>query len=219
MNQDDYIGNIIKNGVIALIIGIIIAGILNTTLYSVYGSEMYLGFIILGAIYGFLFINVPVFENDLDIIITNALFTFFGAYLSITIVFPSTIKLTLNSDMLTLQYILIAIVVAIVVNYIRDNYLDINPLGSINLNLRKLPTITCPECGVEANVDNVFCPECGHEFKFNHCPECGEKLDEDSTFCQECGHKLENKPICSKCGCKLTKDSKFCPECGDKIKD
>jgi putative hemolysin len=221
LNQDDYIGNIIKNGVIALIVGIITVSILYATLYSVTGPEMYLGFIILGAIYGFLFIKVAIFENDLDLIITNLIFAFFGAYVSINLVFSGTLKSALNSSMLTYQYTLIAMVVAVVVNYIRDKYLDINPLGSINLDLRKLPTVTCPECGVVANADSVFCPECGHKFKFIHCPECGAKLDTDSTFCQECGYKLEedSKNNCPKCGCKLAKDSKFCPECGDKIKD
>lgn len=98
----------------------------------------------------------------------------------------------MNSSLLTYQFIGICIIAAVVVNYIRDTYLEINPLGSINLNLGKLPTVICPECGVEVNAENIFCPECGHKFSFIHCPECGAKLDEEGAFCQECGHKLED---------------------------
>ena len=178
MNQDEYIGNIVKNGVIALIIGFIITGILYSVMYSINGIEMYAGFIILGALYGFLFIKLDIFENELDLIITNAVFAFFGSYVSIHLIFTSALKIAMNSSLLTYQFIGICIIAAVVVNYIRDTYLEINPLGSINLNLGKLPT--------------VICPECGHKFSFIHCPECGAKLDEEGAFCQECGHKLED---------------------------
>ena len=235
LNQDEYIGNIVKNGVIALIIGFIITGILYSVMYSINGIEMYAGFIILGALYGFLFIKLDIFENELDLIITNAVFAFFGSYVSIHLIFTSALKIAMNSSLLTYQFIGICIIAAVVVNYIRDNYLGINPLGSINLNLGKLPTVTCPECGVEVNAENIFCPECGHKFSFIHCPECGAKLDEEGTFCQECGHKLEddskkeevkednskkedNLKSCSNCGTKVSEDSKFCPECGNKIR-
>lgn len=241
MNQDEYIGNIVKNGVIALIIGFIITGILYSVMYSVNGIEMYVGFIILGAIYGFLFIKLDIFENNLDLIITNAVFAFFGSYVSIHLIFTSALKVAMNSSLLIYQFTGICIIVAVIVNYIRDNYLGINPLESVNLNLGKIPTVTCQECGVEVNADNIFCPECGHKFNFIHCPECGAKLDEDGAFCPECGHKLEddskeedksskeeskekskedNNPekSCSNCGAKVSKDSKFCPECGNKIK-
>lgn len=192
MNQDEYIGNIVKNGVIALIIGFIITGILYSVMYSVNGIEMYVGFIILGAIYGFLFIKLDIFENDLDLIITNAVFAFFGSYVSIHLIFTSALKVAMNSSLLIYQFTGICIIVAVIVNYIRDNYLGINPLESVNLNLGKIPTVTCQECGVEVNADNIFCPECGHKFNFIHCPECGAKLDEDGAFCPECGHKLED---------------------------
>lgn len=226
MNQDEYIGNIVKNGVIALIIGFIITGILYSVMYSINGIEMYAGFIILGALYGFLFIKLDIFENELDLIITNAVFAFFGSYVSIHLIFTSALKIAMNSSLLTYQFIGICIIAAVVVNYIRDTYLEINPLGSINLNLGKLPT--------------VICPECGHKFSFIHCPECGAKLDEEGAFCQECGHKLEdnskkdtslkkevkednskkedNLKSCSNCGTKVSEDSKFCPECGNKIR-
>lgn len=192
MNQDEYIGNIVKNGVIALIIGFIITGILYSVMYSVNGIEMYVGFIILGAIYGFLFIKLDIFENDLDLIITNAVFAFFGSYVSIHLIFTSALKVAMNSSLLIYQFTGICIIVAVIVNYIRDNYLGINPLGSVNLNLGKIPTVTCQECGVEVNADNIVCPECGHKFNFIHCPKCGAKLDEDGAFCPECGHKLED---------------------------
>lgn len=192
LNQGEYIGNIVKNGVIALIIGFIITGILYSVMYSINGIEMYAGFIILGALYGFLFIKLDIFENELDLIITNAVFAFFGSYVSIHLIFTSALKIAMNSSLLTYQFIGICIIAAVVVNYIRDTYLEINPLGSINLNLGKLPTIICPECGVEVNAENIFCPECGHKFSFIHCPECGAKLDEEGAFCQECGHKLED---------------------------
>lgn len=192
LNQDEYIGNIVKNGVIALIIGFIITGILYSVMYSINGIEMYAGFIILGALYGFLFIKLDIFENELDLIITNAVFAFFGSYVSIHLIFTSALKIAMNSSLLTYQFIGICIIAAVVVNYIRDTYLEINPLGSINLNLGKLPTVICPECGVEVNAENIFCPECGHKFSFIHCPECGAKLDEEGAFCQECGHKLED---------------------------
>ena len=192
MNQDEYIGNIVKNGVIALIIGFIITGILYSVMYSINGIEMYAGFIILGALYGLLFIKLDIFENELDLIITNAVFAFFGSYVSIHLIFTSALKIAMNSSLLTYQFIGICIIAAVVVNYIRDTYLEINPLGSINLNLGKLPTVICPECGVEVNAENIFCSECGHKFSFIHCPECGAKLDEEGAFCQECGHKLED---------------------------
>ena len=192
MNQDEYIGNIVKNGVIALIIGFIITGILYSVMYSINGIEMYAGFIILGALYGFLFIKLDIFENELDLIITNAVFAFFGSYVSIHLIFTSALKIAMNSSLLTYQFIGICIIAAVVVNYIRDTYLEINPLGSINLNLGKLPTVICPECGVEVNAENIFCSECGHKFSFIHCPECGAKLDEEGAFCQECGYKLED---------------------------
>lgn len=192
MNQDEYMGNIVKNGVIALIIGFIITGILYSVMYSINGIEMYAGFIILGALYGFLFIKLDIFENELDLIITNAVFAFFGSYVSIHLIFTSALKIAMNSSLLTYQFIGICIIAAVVVNYIRDTYLEINPLGSINLNLGKLPTVICPECGVEVNAENIFCSECGHKFSFIHCPECGAKLDEEGAFCQECGYKLED---------------------------
>ena len=192
MNQDEYIGNIVKNGVIALIIGFIITGILYSVMYSINGIEMYAGFIILGALYGFLFIKLDIFKNELDLIITNAVFAFFGSYVSIHLIFTSALKIAMNSSLLTYQFIGICIIAAVVVNYIRDTYLEINPLGSINLNLGKLPTVICPECGVEVNAENIFCSECGHKFSFIHCPECGAKLDEEGAFCQECGYKLED---------------------------
>lgn len=192
LNQDEYIGNIVKNGVITLIIGFIITGILYSVMYSINGIEMYAGFIILGALYGVLFIKLDIFENELDLIITNAVFAFFGSYVSIHLIFTSALKIAMNSSLLTYQFIGICIIAAVVVNYIRDTYLEINPLGSINLNLGKLPTVICPECGVEVNAENIFCPECGHKFSFIHCPECGAKLDEEGAFCQECGHKLED---------------------------
>lgn len=192
MNQDEYIGNIVKNGVIALIIGFIITGILYSVMYSINGIEMYAGFIILGALYGFLFIKLDIFENELDLIITNAVFAFFSSYVSIHLIFTSALKIAMNSSLLTYQFIGICIIAAVVVNYIRDTYLEINPLGSINLNLGKLPTVICPECGVEVNAENIFCSECGHKFSFIHCPECGAKLDEEGAFCQECGYKLED---------------------------
>ena len=190
MNQDESVGIIVVNAIVALVIGIIITGLIYSMMYAVNGSEMYIGFAILGAIYGFLFIKVDIFENDLDLIITNAIFAFFGTYVSINILFTSALKVAMNSSLLTYQYALIAIIVAIVVNYVRDNYLGINLLGSLNLNLGKLPTIECPKCGVEMNAADIFCSECGYEFA--HCPECGEKLDEDATFCPECGHKIKN---------------------------
>lgn len=189
MNQDEYISNIIKNGVIALVIGFIITGILYSIMYSVSGAELYIGFAILGAIYGFLFIKLDILENELDFIITNAVFAFFGTYVSINLIFSSALKVAMNSSFLTYQFALIAIIVAIVVNYIRDVYLGINPLESITLNLGKLPTMECPKCGVEMNAEDKFCPECGYEFIC--CPECGSKLEEDDLFCQECGHKLK----------------------------
>ncbi len=190
MNQDEYVGAIVINAIVALVIGIIITGVLYSMMYSVNGSEMYIGFAILGAIYGFLFLKVDIFENDLDLIITNAVFAFFGTYVSINLLFTSALKVAMNSSFLTYQYALIAIIVAIVVNYIRDHYLGINLLGSFNLNLGKLPTMECPRCGVEINAADIFCSECGYEFA--HCSECGEKLDEDATFCPECGHKIKN---------------------------
>ncbi len=232
-------GTIVINAIIALVIGIIITSLLYSVMYSVNGSELYIGFAILGAIYGFLFLKVDIFENDLDLIITNAVFGFFGTYVSINIIFTSALKVAMNSSLLTYQYALIAIIVAIVVNYIRDHYLGINLLGSFNLNLGKLPTMECPRCGVEINAADIFCSECGYEFA--HCSECGEKLDEDATFCPECGHKLkddesqsedksdkskkddskseEKGKVCSNCGFKLSKDAQFCQECGNKVED
>ena len=189
MNQDGYVGTIVINAIVALVIGLIITSLLYSVMYSVNGSELYVGFAILGAIYGFLFLKVDIFENNLDLIITNAVFAFFGTYVSINLLFTSALKVAMNSSLLTYQYALMAIIVAIVVNYIRDNYLGINLLGSLNLNLGKLPTIKCPKCGVEINASDIFCSECGYEF--THCSECGEKLDEDATFCPECGHKLK----------------------------
>lgn len=234
LNQDEYIGNIAKNGVISLIIGIIITGILYVTMYSVNDVGMYFGFIILGAIYGFLFIKVDIFENIMDLIISNAVFAFFGSYVSIHLIFTNNLKIAMDSSMLTYQFVGICIIVAIIVNYVRENYLNINPLGSINLKLTKLPTVVCPNCGVEVNSENVFCPECGHKFNFMYCPECGVKLDADDEFCLECGHKIkegskvesddvckkdEYKHACPNCNKEVSEDSKFCPECGNKLDD
>ena len=242
MNQDEYIGNIVKNAVVALIIGIIITSTLYVTMYSINGIEIYSGFIILGVIYGFLFTKVDIFENNLDLIITNAVFAFFGSYVSMHLLFTSTLKIAMDSSFLTYQFAGICIAVTIVVNYIRDNYLHINPLGSLNFKLSKLPTVVCPECGVEVNSESVLCPECNHKFNFIYCPECGTKLDEDDEFCLECGHKMKedskkdtsktneeknNKTesddkktfYCPNCTHKISNDSKFCPECGNKLKD
>lgn len=232
MNQDEYIGNIVKNGVIALIIGFIITGILYSVMYSVNGIEMYVGFIILGAIYGFLFIKLDIFENDLDLIITNAVFAFFGSYVSIHLIFTSALKVAMNSSLLIYQFTGICIIVAVIVNYIRDNYLGINPLGSVNLNLGKIPTVTCQECGVEVNADNIVCPECGHKLEDDSKEEDKSSKEESKEKSKEDNFKEEakeeskekskedNNPekSCSNCGAKVSKDSKFCPECGNKIK-
>ena len=94
-------------------------------------------------------------KNDLDLIITNAVFAFFGSYVSIHLIFTSALKVVMNSSLLIYQFTGICIIVAVIVNYIRDNYLGINPLGSVNLNLGKYP-VTCQECGVEVNADNIF---------------------------------------------------------------
>lgn len=208
MNQDEYIGNIVKNGVIALIIGFIITGILYSVMYSINGIEMYAGFIILGALYGFLFIKLDIFENELDLIITNAVFAFFGSYVSIHLIFTSALKIAMNSSLLTYQFIGICIIAAVVVNYIRDTYLEINPLGSINLNLGKLPTIICPECGAKLDEEGAFCQECGHKLEDNSKKE----VKEDNS------KKEDNLKSCSNCGTKVSEDSKFCPECGNKIR-
>lgn len=74
MNQDEYIGNIVKNGVIALIIGFIITGILYSVMYSINGIEMYGRFYNFRSTLRFLFIKLDIFENELDLIITNAVF-------------------------------------------------------------------------------------------------------------------------------------------------
>ena len=217
MNQDEYIGNIVKNGVIALIIGFIITGILYSVMYSINGIEMYAGFIILGALYGFLFIKLDIFENELDLIITNAVFAFFGSYVSIHLIFTSALKIAMNSSLLTYQFIGICIIAAVVVNYIRDTYLEINPLGSINLNLGKLPTVICPECGAEEDdskkEDKSSKEESKDKSKEDNSKEEAKEESKEKS-------KEDNNPekSCSNCGAKVSKDSKFCPECGNKIK-
>lgn len=232
MNQDEYIGNIVKNGVIALIIGFIITGILYSVMYSINGIEMYAGFIILGAHYGFLFIKLDIFENELDLIITNAVFAFFGSYVSIHLIFTSALKIAMNSSLLTYQFIGICIIAAVVVNYIRDTYLEINPLGSINLNLGKLPTVICPECGAKLDEEGAFCQECGYKLEDDSKKEDKSSKEESKDKSKEDNSKEEakeeskekskedNNPekSCSNCGAKVSKDSKFCPECGNKIK-
>lgn len=224
MNQDEYIGNIVKNGVIALIIGFIITGILYSVMYSINGIEMYAGFIILGALYGFLFIKLDIFENELDLIITNAVFAFFGSYVSIHLIFTSALKIAMNSSLLTYQFIGICIIAAVVVNYIRDTYLEINPLGSINLNLGKLPTVICPECGAKLDEEGAFCQECGYKLEDDSKKEevKGDNSKKDISLKKEVkednSKKEDNLKSCSNCGTKVSEDSKFCPECGNKIR-
>lgn len=224
MNQNECIEIIVKNGVLAIIIGFIITYILYATMYSVTGVELYLGFALLGAIYGFLFIKLVMFENDLDGIVTSAVFAFFGAFVSINLIFTSNLKIAMGSSMLSYQYCGVCMLFAAIVNLLRDKYMNINPLENFHLpklskKFGKLPTVFCPECGVEVNADNIICPECGYKFNYIFCPECGSKLDEDDAFCLECGFKIDEgtSNSCPNCGNKLNDDAKFCPECGEKL--
>jgi predicted RNA-binding Zn-ribbon protein involved in translation (DUF1610 family) len=58
-------------------------------------------------------------------------------------------------------------------------------------------TLTCPNCGSIAQVDDAFCSSCGQSLenvKINEhtCPECGGPIQADDAFCAKCGMELDN---------------------------
>ena len=88
-----------------------------------------------------------------------------------------------------------------------------------NLKTEKIPTVTCPDCGIDTPQNSRFCYKCGHQMvSANRCADCGTDLAIDSSFCHACGKKLGQKVDCGKCGAKLPPGSKFCTDCGEETK-
>ena len=87
-----------------------------------------------------------------------------------------------------------------------------------NLKSESLPTVTCPDCGIDTPQNSRFCYKCGHPMiATDRCPDCAVDLGPDAKFCHSCGKKLGEKTSCSKCGTKLPSGSKFCTDCGEEV--
>ncbi len=87
-----------------------------------------------------------------------------------------------------------------------------------NLATENLPTVTCPDCGIDTPQNSRFCYKCGHPMvAADRCPDCGVDLPGDAKFCSGCGKNLLEKVTCAKCDTKLPPGSKFCTNCGEKI--
>ena len=87
-----------------------------------------------------------------------------------------------------------------------------------NLATEKIPTVTCPDCGIDTPQNSRFCYKCGHQMvSANRCADCGTDMAVDANFCQACGKKLGEKTPCGKCGAKLPPGSKFCTDCGEEL--
>lgn len=50
---------------------------------------------------------------------------------------------------------------------------------------------TCPYCGAEIKIKELFCSQCGKELT-KECPQCGNKEELDALFCQKCGYSFHD---------------------------
>jgi ribosomal protein L40E len=63
--------------------------------------------------------------------------------------------------------------------------------GAATGKTQRLPTVTCPECGVANPVNAERCSACGASLQPSPvCPRCGHTNPAGASFCNRCGAKL-----------------------------
>ncbi len=112
-------------------------------------------------------------------------------------------------------------------------------IDELNAKLRDIRGITtCPHCGADVNVNDIFCASCGKRIKeattvqsgSGVCPNCHHPIAPGQQFCSGCGLRLNvEEPVheepaashnrCAYCGAELDEGAVFCANCGQKQPD
>jgi len=132
-----------------------------------------------------------------------------------------------------LQSIVVSVMEAVIVDYIKTNKILFNQIAVCKNEisqkvLRELSHKLTSEYGISVfsfNIANIIIDETDfkrllEEYKSIKksgefaCRQCGASLGEDDKFCSKCGTKVEMNKKCPNCFAENEDEAKFCSKCG-----